>query len=242
MLVVLLLSSIDVHGQSDNLLKNASFENWNFWNEWFDDWLLPETPNYVSQSKDYVFEGKYSAKMSSEETGKTAKVRQRIAVTPNSKIRLKHHYYITKWKEKGARMYCYFLQREAQSSAFSSDYLKQFYDDKTLRIIRGGGYGLTYFPHDTNEWLTFDETIIVPPDANYFIFEIHSFNGTTIYVDNCSVEIEEVTSQSTVLTTAFKEEYYTPNGLLLQAPPTNGIYLIKRIYSDNCVTLIKVVR
>ena len=33
----------------------------------------------------------------------------------------------------------------------------------------------------------FDETIEVPPSANYFAFGINSYYGTTIYVDDCWV-------------------------------------------------------
>lgn len=187
-LVLFILIANGCFAQSnDNLLKNYSFETTQlFYDNIFPGWLCHNNENVV-RSSEHVYEGKYSAKMSSRESGNTAIVNQVIDVIPNSKIRIRHHYYITQWKDKGARMYCYFRERQAESSTLPNDYLSSYYDTKTLRIIRGGGYGLTYFPHELNKWLTFDEVITVPPDAHNFVFEIHSFYGTTIYVDDCYV-------------------------------------------------------
>lgn len=53
-----------------------------------------------------------------------------------------------------------------------------------------------YRGRELNIWQTFDETITVPPTANYFVFGINSYQGTTIYVDDCSVvSVSEQTSK-----------------------------------------------
>ena len=149
-------------------------------------WLCHNNYN-VKRDYKVVYEGRYSAKMQSLEKGSTARIDQVVPVTPNRKIWIRFHYAITQWKDKGARTYCYFRTRSAESSTISAEALNYFYDTNTMRIIRGGGYGLTYFPHELNKWLTFDETIEVPPSANYFAFGINSYYGTTIYVDDCWV-------------------------------------------------------
>ena len=242
--IVVLLIHVDfvLPQSNENLLKNYSFEKIFFMqNHVFSDWQLPHN-NYVTQSKDYVYEGRYSAKMCSQETGNTAAVSQLIEVIPNSKIRIRHHYYITQWKDKGARMYCYFREREAESSKLSNEYLNNFYDMKTLRIIRGGGYDLTYFPHTTNEWLVFDEVITIPPDAKYFAFEIHSFYGTTMYVDDCYVGYEEISSIGDITSEVTSLTYYSLNGQKLMVQPSKGAYLLVTTDSNGNKIIQKQVR
>ncbi len=169
-----------------NLLINGGLEEWEtFWGpERPKGWSLPSN-EYVKRDKSAHYEGIFCAKMQSLEKGNTARLEQKIQVSPNQKIRIRFHYAITQWKDKGARTYCYFRTRSAESTTISAEALNYFYDANTLRIIRGGGYGLTYFHHELNKWLTFDETIEVPPAANYFAFGINSYYGTTIYVDDC---------------------------------------------------------
>ena len=179
-------SSEDVD-EGQNLLINGGLEEWIFLSDNMPKhWLCHNNYN-VKRDNKVVYEGHFSAKMQSLEKGSTARIDQVVPVTPNKKIRIRFHYAITQWKDKGARTYCYFRTRAAESSTISAEALNYFYDTNTLRIIRGGGYGLTYFPHELNRWLTFDETIEVPPSANYFAFGINSYYGTTIYVDDCWV-------------------------------------------------------
>ena len=174
--------------EGQNLLVNGGLEEWIPFSAYDmpKNWLCHNNNN-VKRDYKVVCEGRCSAKMQSLEKGSTARIDQVVPVTPNRRIRIRFHYAITQWKDKGARTYCYFRTRSAESSTISSEALNYFYDAYTLRIIRGGGYGLTYFPHELNKWLTFDETIEVPPSANYFVFGINSYYGTTIYVDDCWV-------------------------------------------------------
>lgn len=176
-----------------NLLKNGSFEKWIMFINYDipDGWLCHNNYNATKDSH-IVFDGYYSVRMCSPETGKTATVDQVIPVIAGHRIRLYFHYYVEQWKAKGARCYCYFRTMAAEKYNISTDILKDFYDDNTYHIIRGGGYGLTYFPHDLHQWLLFDEIIEVPPTAQYFVFGINSYHGTTIYVDDCYVvDIDE---------------------------------------------------
>ncbi len=178
-----------------NLLINGGLEEWNFFLPGSpSDWSIPHN-EYVQRNKSIVYEGNFSAKMQSEQTGETARIDQRISVVPNHKLRIRFHYYVEQWKSKGARTYCYFRTAAAEAYNISTDELEDFYGKDTYYIIRGGGYGLTYFPHALNVWQTFDETIEVPPTANYFVFGINSYHGTTIYVDDCWVI--DVTDTST---------------------------------------------
>jgi len=171
--------------EGKNLLINGGLEEWTFLSyNMPEHWLCHNNYN-VKRDYKMVYEGHYSAKMQSLEKGSTARIDQVVPVIPNKKIRIRFHYAITQWKDKGARTYCYFRTRSAESTTISAEALNYFYDAKTLRIIRGGGYGQTYLPHELNQWLTFDETIEVPPAANYFAFGINSYYGTTIYVDDC---------------------------------------------------------
>ena len=172
-----------------NLLINGGVEEWYYITYPYDipeGWFCHNNTN-VKKNSDIVFEGNYSAKMQSQETGSTARIDQRVSVIPNHKIRIRFHYYVEKWKSKGARTYCYFRTDAAEQYNIPADELEAFYGKEKYYIIRGGGYGLTYFPHDLNVWYDFDETIEVPPTANYFVFGINSYYGTTIYVDDCWV-------------------------------------------------------
>lgn len=180
------------HHEGKNLLKNGGLEDWLFFapNDMPEYWLHHNNNN-VEKNWKVVSEGKYSAKMQSKKTGSTATIDQNVPVEPRSMIRIRFHYYVEQWKDKGARTYCYFRTRSTESSTISVDELKAFYDKNTYYIIRGGGYGLTYLPHNLDIWQEFDEIIEVPPTATYFVFGVNSYYGTTIYIDNCSVtEIE----------------------------------------------------
>ena len=184
--IISLSDEDDSVDEGQNLLLNGGLEEWTPFTPYDipSNWLCHNNYNVKREHK-IVCEGHYSAKMQSPEKGTTARIDQVVPVTPNKKIRIRFHYAITQWKDKGARTYCYFRTRSAESSTISAEALNFFYDAYTLRIIRGGGYGLTYFPHELNKWLTFDETIEVPPSANYFVFGVNSYYGTTIYVDDC---------------------------------------------------------
>ena len=175
----------------ENLLLNGGLEQW-VDPQMVDPYDIPEHWFHhnnlnVRKNNNIVFEGIYSAKMESLETGSTARVDQRVPVTPGSKIRIRFSYYIEQWKSRGARTYCYFRTGTAEASNIPAVDLKEFFGQEAYYIIRGGGYGLTYLPHDLNVWQTFDETIEVPPTANYFVFGVNSYHGTTIYVDDCYV-------------------------------------------------------
>lgn len=229
--LIFLYANCGMLNAQTNLLVNNSFEKiLVLQDNIFSGWLCHNNTNVV-RSSDYCCDGSYSAKMSSREIGSTAIVNQVVEVVPNSKIRIRHHYYITKWKDKGARMYCYFRERHAESSNLSNDYLSQLYDVNTLRIIRGGGYGLTYFPHELNQWLLFDEVINVPPNAHCFVFEIHSFCGTTIYVDDCYVgqEEESIVRNVNLESQELPSEYYTLTGIRLRERPGKGNFLFRII-------------
>ena len=172
-----------------NLLENGGLEEWYMFPSSYDNpkgWFCHNNIN-VKRERHTVIEGNYSAKMQSQEKESTARIDQRIEVSPGHKIRIRFSYYVEQWKSKGARTYCYFRTDAAEKYNISADELKAFYGNDQYYIIRGGGYGLTYLPHDINVWQTFDETIEVPPTAHYFVFGVNSYYGTTIYVDDCWV-------------------------------------------------------
>ena len=173
---------------NENLLKNGGLERWQtFPFLQATDWLLFNNDVNVKKNHTIVYEGKYSAKMQSPEKGNTARIDQLISVYPGQKIRIRFKYYIEQWKSNGARIYCYFRTKQAEKYTMSIEELKNFYDEDTYHILRGGGYGLAYLPHKLNVWLQFDETIEVPPAAYYFEFGVNSYYGTTIYVDDCHI-------------------------------------------------------
>ena len=184
-----------------NLLKNGGLEEWynEFWiQNYMIDWHNYNNDN-VKKEQTIVCEGKFSAKMQSQETGSTTRIDQRVAVCPGHKIRIRFSYYVEQWKTKGARTYCYFRTEPAEAYDISADELKAFYGQEQYYIIRGGGYGKTYLPHNLNVWQTFDETVEVPPTANYFVFGVNSYYGTTIYVDDCWViDVTETTPKGDV--------------------------------------------
>lgn len=175
-----------------NLLKNGACEEWTGRNlmmgekNYLSGWSLEEHYGSISQENEIVYEGVSSARMSSPKPGITASISQKVVVSPGHTIRIRFHYYIEEsCTGTKPRMYCYF--REGGSDNIPNDVLSTFYDDATWGIIRGGGYGLSSFPLEYGEWQLFDYTIQVPAIAHSFVFEIHSYAGTTMYVDDCWV-------------------------------------------------------
>lgn len=172
-----------------NLLANGNCEEWGNWlwnrEEYLDGWSLRAHQGSVFEERRIVYEGTASAKLCSPRTGITAFISQKVSVTPGHRIRIVHHYLMDGQSGNGARMYCYF--RQNASSNISNSVLATFYDENTLNIIRGGGYGNPNFSDTEGEWKSFDYTIRVPAIANYFVFEIHSYAGTAFYVDDCYV-------------------------------------------------------
>lgn len=184
------LDQNDVPTQLMNLLENGNCEEWvGFLNvgssHYLSGWSLRENKGCVSKESKIVYEGEFSAKLRSPASGITAFISQKVEVSPGHRIRIFHRYFIAEEVGNGAKMHCYFLVNS--STNVSNDKLVNFYDSKTLDIIRGGGYGLAKFPLEVGKWQTFDYTIKVPAIAHYFIFEIHSYASTTIYIDDCYV-------------------------------------------------------
>lgn len=175
--------------EGPNLMINGGVEDWTIMYNGINliDYWLAHNNNNVKMDWHVVYEGHYSAKMESIESGETARIDQVVQVTPGSKIRIRFKYYVKKWQENGSRTYCYFRTSAAESSVIPISELREFYSDDEYYIIRGGGYGLKYLPHTLNKWITFDQTIMVPPTANYFVFGVNSYYETTIYVDDCYV-------------------------------------------------------
>ena len=173
-----------------NILKNGGLNSWHdLPNCQYDvptDWS-PHNNQNVKRDHKKVYEGSCSARMNSIRAGSTARIDQEIPVTPGSKIRICFRYYVERWEENGARTYCYFRTSDVNTTNISASELREFFSDNEYSIIRGGGYGKKYLPHSLNVWLTFDETITVPPTAHCFDFGINSYYGTTIYVDDCYV-------------------------------------------------------
>ena len=173
-----------------NLLENGNCENWTNGltglYHYLEGWSLRDHHGSIFQEYDKVYEGMYAVRMSSPQTGITASVSQKIKVLSGHNLRIRFHYYIEKTcTGTKPRMHCYFSEEGA--GTISDDVLSTFFDEGTWGIIRGGGYGLSYFPLNYGEWELFDYTIQVPAIADYFVFEIHSYAGTTMYVDDCWV-------------------------------------------------------
>ena len=102
----------------ENLLLNNGVEKWEMdYCEYPENWLLPHGYcKKVTRNNSIVFEGKYSAKMKSSESGVTARIAQLIKVTPGCKIRIRFNYYVVQWKTNGARTYCYFRTGHQEST------------------------------------------------------------------------------------------------------------------------------
>ena len=183
-------SEINQGTDGPNLLKNGGLEEWiglpSYYYDSPSDWLCHNNNN-VKKSHDIVYEGYYSAKMESEDSGASARIDQVVPVNQGGEIRIRFRYRVENWKENGARTYCYFRTGPAESTNISISDLRDFYSDEEYYIIRGGGRGIKYLPHSLNTWLVFDETIAVPPSATYFVFGVNSYYETTIYVDECYV-------------------------------------------------------
>ncbi len=173
-----------------NLLLNGGVEEWislpSYYYDSPNNWLCHNNYN-VKRCHDIVYEEYYSAKMESVESGVTATIDQVVPVTPGSEIRIRFRYFVANWKENGARTYCYFRTGPAEATNIPISDLRDFYSSEEYNIIRGGGRGISYLPHQLNTWLIFNETITVPPTATYFVFGVNSYYETIIYVDDCFV-------------------------------------------------------
>lgn len=176
----------DIPDRIMNLLENGDCEKWYNWeSEYLSGWSLRDNHGSVQEECNIVYEGECSAKLSSPKSGITASVSQCVSVSPGHHIRIYFHYYIKNCSGTKPRMYCYF--REDSSKNIRNDILSTLYDSNTMMIIRGGGYGEPNFPLNLGEWNLFDYVIQVPAIANCFVFEVHSYIGTTMYIDDCYV-------------------------------------------------------
>lgn len=175
----------------NNLLKNGDLEEWESLYSNYGQavgWDVPAISyDWVKRNNTIVYNGKFSAKMRATTSGVTARISQLVPVKPRGKIRIRFRYYLQDWKANGARTYCYFQTGVTESTNISISELRSFYTDDEYYIIRGGGYGKKYLPHEMNRWVLFDQTINVPPTAKYFDFGINSYYGTTLYLDNCYI-------------------------------------------------------
>lgn len=109
-----------------NLLINGGLEEWSLYlYDMPNSWLCHNNYNVKREHK-IVCEGRYSAKMKSLEKGSTATVDQRVQITPNYKIRIRFHYYVEQWKDKGARTYCYLEHGQPRFQLFLPKSLKIF--------------------------------------------------------------------------------------------------------------------
>ena len=177
----------DNRPEGPNLLINGGLEEWTtYYYDMPSGWFCHNNNN-VKKDWKVVCEGKCSARMKSFEKGSTATIDQRVPVKPGGKIRIRFYYYVEQWKINGARTYCYFRTESSEKYNIPNSELNALYDKATYYIIRGGGYGLSYLPHELRVWQKFEETIAVPPTAKYFVFGINSYYGTTLYVDDCYV-------------------------------------------------------
>ena len=87
-------SSSRSNAEEQNLLENGGLEEWSsLWTpEMPKGWSLPSN-EYVRQNRTIVYEGNSSAKMQSQESGKTARLEQKIPLSSQDKIRIRFHYY-----------------------------------------------------------------------------------------------------------------------------------------------------
>ena len=174
-----------------NLLSNGTCDKWISFplgdkqGEYMSGWSLKDNHGSVFCEKEIVYEGKYAAKLSSPQSGITAFISQKVPVSPGHHIRIAFHYRMDYAEGNGARMYCYI--GESGSSTISNSVLHTFYDDATMGIIRGGGYGTDGFSDTEGRWQMFDHVFQIPAIARYFTFEIHAYAGTDFYVDDCYI-------------------------------------------------------
>lgn len=170
-----------------NLLDNGNCEKWlsDMPEDYLSGWSLKGHKGTVFKESNLVYEGIHSAKLHSYKSGITAFISQKINVNSGHRIRIRFHFFLEEYSGTAPRMYCYF--RESGFKNISNAVLMGMYDEKTLDIIRGGGYGLKNFPVCEGEWQLFDYTIQVPAIAHYFVFEIHSYFGAILYIDDCYV-------------------------------------------------------
>lgn len=169
-----------------NILQDGGIELWYDFYHHPCDWAVSDLRN-VSQNKYIVYEGASSAKMKSAGEGVTTRISQVVPVVSGCKIRIRFRYFVEQWREKGARIYCYFRTRAAESSNISIGELRSFYSADEYYIFRGGGYGKRYLSGTLGCWQEFNETITVPPTASYLEFGVNSYYGVTMYLDDCYI-------------------------------------------------------
>lgn len=173
-----------------NLLVNGNCESWvssyvTGSKDYLKYWSVAEHKGTLFRESEVVYEGHYSAKLCSYAPGITAFVRQTVDVVPTHRIRIFFRYRMDQTSGNGAKMHCYLRTNRTQN--IPNDVLSTYYDDATWGIIRGGGVGLNRFSDTGGEWKTFDYVITVPAIAHCFVFEIHSYVGSILYVDDCYV-------------------------------------------------------
>lgn len=149
------------------LFTNGGFENW-------DDTTTPSGFSIVEaieQESSEVHSGSFSAK----HTGGRNDLRQVISVTPGNSYTLGLWYKVAADTGDGNdfRIWSYWRSNSGNISGLD--------DDSKLR-----GPNNSYFDNNGNVWTEYETTIIAPSDATEFYYEIRTYSGAVVYLDDFS--------------------------------------------------------
>lgn len=171
-------------GYAQNLVQNGDLELWDNQNQ-PTDWDLAEN---ISQENVQVYQGTYSAKHTSADN--TQKLRQDITGIEEGKRYTIKYYYYDNDPEARTRIYSYWMN--------GTEYL-----DAHAAELRPGTYS-----SDQDDWIEYSQTLVAPPTANAFRFDVRVYKqdgiyGGFVYYDNFSIEEAEVLHEPTNYPTGF---------------------------------------
>ncbi len=182
--VSMLLIFFNLTGYSQNLVQNGDLELWDDQNH-PTDWDLAEN---ITRGTVQVHAGTYSAMHTSADN--TQKLRQDVSGIQEGKRYSINYYYYDNDPEARTRIYSYWMN--------GTEYL-----DAHAEELRPGTYST-----DQDEWIEYSQTLIAPPTANAFRFDVRVYKqdgvyGGLVYYDDFSIEEAEVLPEPTHYPTDF---------------------------------------
>jgi len=196
-----LLLTIAIYSNSQNLVVNPGFENWSKIDK-PSGWSHAE--NCLKDSTT-VLSGNYSV-MHSGGISSAKDLGQTIAVTPGNEYQLSLNYKtIITSTGNGARIWCYWKDEAGNS----------IYDSETDAILRPS----KYMKSDT--WEQFSINVTAPPEARSFYFEVRTYPNSVAYWDDLVFE-ENITTYNS------GKEW---TGLRIYPNPACNYLIISNIYN-----------
>lgn len=180
-----LVSTLSLFAQT-NLVTNPGFETWTDGSK-PDSWIFDKTTATLSKESSIVKSGSASLKIV---TTATYWVTQNVPVTPGTTYTISLNYYIGAGDGTDFRIWSNFININGTTTTYN----KMSLTDSLALKGPGGNTTTGYFADEKGAWKTYSYTVTAPAGYNYLQFQVRTYTGSTIYLDDFSVTAGSTTN------------------------------------------------